>query len=127
MKQESLLRPLRFRFTADDDVKLYGDGWYVYDESELVRLPFRKLIALEAEVGRLADVMNGVRGDTIAGTAAGVWLAVHLADADLAGKFADFDPVVLLLEWDEAAPEADPSGPLDPTLTPSLPDGQTAE
>lgn len=127
MKQESLLPPLRFRFTEPDDVKAYGDGWYVYDESEIVRLPFRRLVALEAEVGKLADVMNGVRGDTIAGTAASVWLAVHLADADLAGKFADFDPVVLLLDWDEATPEADPSGPLDPTPTPSLPDGPPVE
>lgn len=113
IREEQILRPQRFRFTDEADIKLYGDRWYVYDEAAIVRLPARDLIKLETALGmRLPTVMNGVRGDTALGALGASWLAVHLVDPDAAGKFEDYSPLIMFTEWEQVPAEED-GGPLD--------------
>lgn len=96
---------LQFRFTDEQDVAAYGDGWWVWDEADLARIRGRELIALEEEIDiPLYRVMRDLRtGSTLAGMAA-IWIAMKRAGGP-AGAWADFNPAVSLVTW-EAAPEA---------------------
>lgn len=120
MNEAALLAPRRFRFTESDDVKQYGDRWYVYDESQIMRLPARRLIQLEGQLGMpLVHVMNSVRSDSVTGNLAAEWLAVHLVEPEIAGDFEQFSPAVMLTEWETVPDETNAmaAAPLDPTHT----------
>lgn len=126
------LKPLRFRFTHPEDVSLFSDGWYVYNEQRISEMPARVLADLESELNMpLIDVMNGVRDSTVMGDLGASWLGVKL-DMDERGEkcppFADFNVHTMLMDW-EAAPEsegkdeapASPSSDSMPTPTAALP------
>lgn len=112
-----LLSPMRFRLHEDDHER-YGADWYVYDESALVRLPARELIAIEAEIGMsVLGMVDAARRPDAAGftaaTLAAMWVARRLSGVD--ERIADFAPMVLLAEWEPvSAGDADP-----PDQTPS--------
>jgi len=123
---------MRFRFTEPADVEAYGDRWWIYDEAVIVRLPARELIRLEAEIDMaMPVVMNQMREDLTMGTLAATWLAIRLEDPDLAGRFDDYSPVVLLTEWakvpEPETPKADLGRPLDPMPSTSSTDGPATE
>ncbi len=81
----------------------YGDGWWVWDEAEIVRLRARDLIALEELVGLpIVEIMAGARRDLTMPKLAAMWIAMHRAGHPVA--WADFDPAVHATTW-EAAPE----------------------
>ena len=92
--------PLRFRFTDAEDVALYGDGWWVWDETEVSRLRGREMIALEeaTDVPLLA-VFRGLRKESTLANMAALWIAMHRSGHPV--KWADFNPVVPSVEWDE--------------------------
>ena len=134
MRSVSLMAPYRFRFTEPADAQQFGDGWFVYDEARIVKLPARQLARMEAELGQpIVTVMDGFRNDTVMGRLACTWLAIYLQDPDLAGRFADYSPVVLLLNLepvpdDEVPVESTEAalGPLDPTPTATSGSGSAA-
>jgi hypothetical protein len=98
MDEKQLLAPYWFRFTDPADVKEYDEDWYCYDESALIRLPSRTLVAYEQTFGApLVDVMNGMREGSVFGNLCGSWIAMRMAGRDV--RFADYSPVVYLLEW----------------------------
>lgn len=119
---KALLKPFRLQFTAPADVEKYGDGWYVWDEAVVLALPARELIVIEREIVidlrlRLVDAIQSCRNDGVAGELACSWIAVRLADPNLAGALADYNPAVKAIEWeqipdDQAVPA---EVPLDPT------------
>lgn len=116
MSTRLLIKPWRFRFTEPDDVRQFGDGWFVYDEAQIVKLPLRQLAALETELGMtLVSAIDGFRTDTVMGRAACTWLAIRAQDPDLAGPFADYSPAVLLARFEQVEDEA--AAPLDGTPT----------
>lgn len=124
---------LQFRFTEPEDVARFGDGWRDYDEGRIVRLPARRLIELEQVLGvTLVAVLDGVRGDTVLGDLAGTWLALHVDDPAAAGEYADYTPVVPLIDW-RTPPGPDPAGgeagpdPLEPMPEPPSPGGPAPE
>lgn len=125
----NLFAPLRFRFEEPNDARVYGDGWYVYDEAKIARLPARELAKLELEIGLpLVEVITSFRRDTVMSRLAAAWLAIRLVDPKLAGKFDDFTPLILLVVWhlvpaDEAPKEAmqAPLDPADSTTSSSTP------
>jgi hypothetical protein len=121
----ALAAPYRFRFTEPEDVKQYGDGWFVYDEARVVRLPARSLARYEARIGMpIAQVIDGFRQDSVMGRLAATWLALHMHDPDLAGDFDQYSPVVLLMRFEPVpdgelpAESREAAAPLD-----STPDG----
>jgi hypothetical protein len=98
MDEQQLLAPYWFQFTDPDDVKEYGENWFCYDESQIIRLPSRTLVAYEQTFGApLVEVMNGMRDGSVFGNLCGSWIALRLAGRDV--KFADYSPVVYLLKW----------------------------
>jgi len=112
MDERRLMAPIRFRFTEPEDIERWGGDWYVYDEHKLVRKPARELVQLEAELGMtLINAMNGFRSDSVLGNLAGCWMAVREVDAERAGPFDDFSPVIMLITY-EAVPamEAEDAG-----------------
>lgn len=123
MRENQLLYPHRFRFTEAGDAKAYGnpadpDGWWVYDEAQIVRLPNARLAQLEAATGLpLVHMMEGVHNDTVTGNRAASWLVIHLASPDIAGPFETFEPKVLLIEWQRVQEDDNPS-PLDVAPSP---------
>lgn len=128
MRSVALAKPHRFRFTEPADVKAYGDGWHLYDEAQIVRLPARQLMRLETEVGRpVVDVIDLFRADYTFGRLAGTWIALHLEDPALAGPFAGYEPVVMLLDFEQVEPEEDMGAPLDPTPSESSQDSPSTE
>jgi len=107
MEENRLLKPVRFRFTDPEDVKRWGDRWYVYDERAIVTAPARDLVVLESLMGMtLISAMNGFRADSVLGNLACCWLAVRAVDPEVAGAFDDFTPMVMLINY-EAVPEVD--------------------
>lgn len=106
MKREDLLVPIRFRFTDPDDVKTYTDEWITYSEADLVHLPVDKLVELESVLGlTIPRLMNLWRGDSVLGTLAGCWVALHLANPEMAGPWEEFKPMIMLLEWSKVPAE----------------------
>lgn len=117
----TFLKPLQFRFEHPDDVKLYGDDWFVYSEYAIVELPARRLAELEAEMGlSVVAVFNGLRENTAMGDLCSAWLAIRLSSRSslLPDKFEDFNPYTMQMEW-EAAPEGKDSAPA-PAPSPSV-------
>jgi len=112
-----LLPPLRFRF-AEDDRETYGDGWTVYDESAIARLPARELIEIERQIGMsVATMIVRARANMTDANLAAMWLSCRLAGSDR--PFAGFEPLVLLTEWEPVlAADADPPA-LDSSTSPS--------
>lgn len=128
MREESLMAPMRFQFTEPGDIERYGDGWWTYDEAQLVRLPAREQVRLEVEIGiPLVNVMDGCRRDSVMGNLAATWLAVRAVDAGLAGPFAAWQPCVMLAVWERADQGADLSAPLDPEPSDASPDTPSTE
>jgi hypothetical protein len=131
VRESAILRPLRFRFQDADDVERFGDGWHVYDEGRIVRLPARELVALEIELGMpIVGVVQGMRTESVLGYLAGTWLALRMEDPALAGRFDDYTPIAMLIVWDripDDEPKADMSGPLEPTPSESSPDTPSTE
>lgn len=103
----SLVKPMRFRFLAAQDIEQYGEGWWVYDESVITSLSARSLMRLELEIGApIVDVMTGFRASSAFGDMAAAWLAIKVTDPKAAPAFADFNPHSMLMEW-EAVPAED--------------------
>jgi hypothetical protein len=105
---------LRFRFTEPDDVAKYGGDWTVYDEDALLRLPTGRLIGFEKATGMsIARMIVLLRDDYVEAKRAATWIARHLAGAP--EPFADYDPLVMLIEFGrvpEAEAEVDDRDPL---------------
>ena len=127
-----------FRFTDEEDQGKYGDGWFCYDESAVLRQRARVQIALETALGMpLVSVMNGFRQDTILGDTAAAWLAVRAVDPARAGDFDEFNPITTLIEWTgddpapvgkgEAPPESSPVSEQLPLLTAGRSPNTTSE
>jgi hypothetical protein len=128
MQKHEALPPIEMRFTEPEDVKKYGDGWFTYDERDLVMRSARELMLIEHGLGvGLFDVFNGVRARTVLGDTAAAWIAVREQDPELAGEFNDFNPVAMLIEWrakrggKAPEPEATPEPP-DSSSTPETSD-----
>jgi hypothetical protein len=106
VKGKPKLFRFRFRFTADDDVKAYGEDWITYDETELMRRPARELMLWEGAMGvPLADIMNNFRSDSVVGDTCAAWLALKMRGDDVA--FSNFNPAIMLAEWEEAPEDVD--------------------
>src|SRR5687767_4881665 len=100
MDASQALGPVKFRFTDPEDIKLYGERWYTFDESELIRMRARDLITLEQEMGMpVVDVMNGARMHSTLGDLGAAWIGVRAADPKVAGPFEDFNPLTLAITW----------------------------
>lgn len=101
-------RPLRFRFTDEQDIAAYGDGWWLWDETEVSRLRGREMIDLEeaTDVPLLA-VFRLLRKESALANMAAMWIALHRGGHPV--KWADFNPIIPLVEWDEVPATA----PLD--------------
>lgn len=130
MRSRSLLKPFRFRFTDEADVARFGDGWYVYDEAAIVRMPARQQMLLEAALGLpLAHVMEDFVSDRVMGRLAATWIGVHLADPARAGGFDSFEPLVFLVEFEQILdePAEDVAVPLDPTPSEPSPTSPSTE
>ncbi|HEY9416723.1 MAG TPA: hypothetical protein VIQ30_18365 [Pseudonocardia sp.] len=113
-----LIPPLRFRF-AEDDRAEYGDGWTVYDESALLRIPARELVEIERQIGMgVLTMMQRARQNFTDGNQAAMWVARRLAGDER--TFAEFQPLVLLTEWEQA-----PAGDAVPPELPSSPSQAT--
>lgn len=126
MRSRSLLPPVRFRFVDESDIARFGDGWFAYDESAIVRLPARRLVALEAAIGLpLAQAMTDFADDKVMGRLAVTWIGVHLADPNLAGDFDKYEPAVFLINIEfgpvPAEPQEDVAAPLDQPPSESSP------
>ncbi|MEU4589993.1 hypothetical protein [Micromonospora aurantiaca (nom. illeg.)] len=112
-----LAPPLRFRFHPDDHAE-YGDAWTTYDEAALVRLPARELADIEREIGMSVRSMIGRSRQGFANAdLAQTWVARRLADPDVR-PFAEWNPMVLLVDWEELPA---PAGDVDPPEPPSSP------
>lgn len=119
----SLLKPMRLRFTHPDDVAAYGDRWLVYDEAAWTMLPARTLMKLEIEIGiPLVDVMTGVRQSSTFGDMAAAWLAMELDPQYVAPPFSEFNPIVMMIEWDRVPVDEESGKDEGPSLPASAPD-----
>ncbi|MEU7904107.1 hypothetical protein [Actinoplanes sp. NPDC049118] len=123
------MKPFRFRFTDEADVARFGDRWYVYDETAIVRMPARQQARLEAALGglKLVRVMTEFAEDGVMGRLAATWIGVHLAAPDLAGDFDKYEPLVFLVHFEQILdePQEDVAVPLDPTPSESSPTSPT--
>jgi hypothetical protein len=127
INERQLLKPYQVQF-AEEDREQYGDGWYVYDETKIIRLPVGVLVAYEQEIGApLTQVMQGMRDGTVFGNLAAAWLAMRMSGAsDKAGPFEQFSPLIMLANW-QLVPEDDqgkdsPAEPALPSPQESTPD-----
>jgi hypothetical protein len=103
MDTSKVLGPINFQFTDPEDVKLYGERWYRYDEGDLVRMRARDLMDLEAALGMpVVNIMNGARLHSTLGDLGAAWLGVRAHDPELAGDFSEFNPLTLAITWREA-------------------------
>lgn len=123
------LDPIWMRFTDPDDAGKYGDRWYVYDESAIMRMRARAQMEIEGELGfPLASMMNGLRHSTALGELAATWLAVRAIDLARAGDFDDFNPLLSMVQWsvvdpapkDDTAPVEKPSPSMTSVPTDSV-------
>lgn len=122
------LPAIRFRFTDPDDVEKYGDRWFVFDEGDILRRPARKLIEIEAELGlAIVNAFNGFRASTTLGDLCAAWIAVRDADADLAGSFDDFNPLIMTIVWEEVKAEGKDEAETPATPEPAASISQTEE
>ncbi len=113
MHEAARIPPIRFQFTDPDDIKAYGnpdnpEGWWVYDEAAITALPIARLAALEDALPiQLLSAMQGLRHETIIGMHTATWLAIHLARPEIAGPFAEYNPKVMLIYF-EQVPDDEP-------------------
>lgn len=98
----------QFRFTDEQDVAAYGDGWFVWDEDDLARIRGRELVALEEQVDmplfqirRYLKAVGTGSSNTLA-TMAAIWIAMQRSGTD-PGAWADFNPAVSLTTWELVA------------------------
>ncbi|HEY9418157.1 MAG TPA: hypothetical protein VIQ30_25640 [Pseudonocardia sp.] len=105
-----LLPPIRFRFAEDDQAE-YGDGWTVYDESALLRVPARELVEIERQIGMgVLTMMRRARQNFTDANLAAMWVSRRLAGDERA--FAEFQPLVMLANWEPVdGGDADPPAP----------------
>lgn len=120
---------MRWRFRAEQDVATYGDGWAVWDEQTLARIPARELMVLEEAVNMsFAAIIRGVHLESTMATLAAMWISLHRAGSTVAWE--DFNPAVHLADW-EVVPAAplgsgeDPT-PDSPSSEPSPPSEESA-
>lgn len=101
---------LRFRFHPDDHQR-YGDGWTVFDQRALGRLPVAELVEIEQTIGMSVRVLlDRLASDYADAHLAATWLARRMAG--VTEDFADFNPLVLLVDWEPVpAGDADPPEP----------------
>lgn len=121
----SVIAPVQIRFLDPADVAAYGDGWHLYDEAALVRLPARQLVALEQACGySVRTMMAELRRHTVMGDLLVAWCALYLEDPALAGNFEDFTPLTFAIEWRRAEfddlGKGDAPSPEGPTATPTV-------
>ena len=115
------LPPVWFRFTDEQDKGKYGDRWYCYDESVIMRTRGRDLVVLENELGMpLLNAMNGFRDSTALGDLAVTWLGVRALDPARAGDFDEYSPMTNMIEWSSSNPEPEGKGD-EPEPTPGPP------
>lgn len=104
-----LLPPARFRL-HEDDRATYGADWYVYDEAKLVRLPLGELKAIEQALGGMSipEMINRARLTYADATQAAMWVARRMAG--VTETLDDFQPLVLLADWEpvNGGGDADP-------------------
>lgn len=116
INERQLLVPYRVRFTQDEDIKEYGDNWFVYDETALVRLPVATLMAYEQEMDRpLTAVLQGMRDGSVMGHLGAAWLAVRMAGGTV--PWGMFTPAIMLAKW-EKVPEGGRGKAPSPAPTP---------
>lgn len=112
------LPPIEFRFTDPDDAGKFGDGWFVYSETDIMRKPARELIELEVAMGlAIVSVMNGMRQGSVIGDTAAAWIGVRETDLARAGEFDAFNPITMAIEWRDPpgkAPAARPAATPEP-------------
>lgn len=112
--------PMRWKFTAKDDVEAYGERWWVFDPAALVRLKARELMQIEETIGMPIVVMlEKLDARTTLGQLAAVWVSMRMAGHSV--EWASFDPTVYLTVWEEVPAEA----PLDSGPDPA-PDGNSS-
>jgi hypothetical protein len=112
------LPAIRFRFGDAEDITKYGDRWFIFNEGAILRRPARDLIQIENELGLpLVNAFNGFRASTTLGDMCAAWIAVRDVDVKLAGSFDDFNPIIMMIEWEEAPTEGK-----DETETPATPE-----
>lgn len=109
------LPPIRFRF-CEEDRAAYGDGWHVYDEAALTRLPAGDVVALERAlkdgVGlNLPAALNAVRRGDTTGDLVAMYVTRWLAGER--GAVAEFNPLIFQVEW-EKVPEEPAGDDADP-------------
>ncbi len=122
------LPAIRFRFTEADDVKKYGDDWYVFSEGDVLRRRARDLVEIEGEIGLpLVNAFNGFRASTVLGDMCAAWIAVRDKDAELAGPFDDFNPVIMSIQWEEVKLEGKAEAESAATPEPVVSISQTEE
>lgn len=125
----NMLNPVQLRFRDDADIALYGEDWYLYDESAIVRLPAHRLVELEQTSGYpVRTMMAELRRHSVLGDLLVAWTAVWLVKPELAGDFDAFTPLTFAIEWraakmddlgkdDVSSPDTSPT---DPTPTVAL-------
>lgn len=100
--------PMRWKFTAADDVAEYGDRWWTFDGQALLRRKARELMQIEETIGMpIADLLEKLDERTTLGMLGALWLSMHSAGHPVA--WAEFDPTVYLTVWEEVPAET----PLD--------------
>lgn len=113
-----LAPPMRFRLHADD-WPAYGDGWTVYDESALVRVPAAELVEIERQIGMsVLTMLHRARANFVDANLAAMWVARRLAGDKR--PYAEWQPLVLLAEWEQAG-----AGDVDPPDQSSSPPPST--
>jgi hypothetical protein len=95
-----LFPALRWRFTEVADIEAYGDGWRIYDEAVLNRLPGRDLIAIEEAIDGtpVRKVMREFREGSTLGQMAAMWITLHREGHEV--TWPDFNPVVFASDWE---------------------------
>lgn len=114
------LSPLRFQF-SEGDRERYGDGWHVYDEAALTRLPAGDVVdlekALKAGLGcNLPEALNAIRRGDTTGDLIAMYITRWLAGER--APLAEFNPLVLLVEWEPGEEPAE-AGDADPPASTS--------
>lgn len=99
---------MRFELHPDDHER-YGDGSWVYNEAEIVRLPVKELLAIESAVGPLTRVMNRLRQDWTDARLAAVWIARR--QAGIQEPFDTFEPLISIATVSVVEDDADPPAP----------------
>jgi hypothetical protein len=102
--------PVRFRLTDPADVEKHGADWTVYDEAQIIRAPSARLIAFEKATGMSIKRMTiGLREEFTEATRVAMWIARQMAGFE--EEFEDFDPIILLADWQRVPEDGDDADP----------------